>query len=55
MERWQRWRGFHLYQIYELFGIPSHRWLMCLPLQSNANRDELLAIARYMAQRRATR
>jgi hypothetical protein len=46
-------RGFHLYAIYELFGIPSHRWFSCLPLQSTANHAEQLEIGRYVATRRS--
>lgn len=49
------WRGLHLYQMYELFGIPSHRWLGCVPFQTTANADELVAIKRYLAIRRSPR
>lgn len=41
--------GIHLYHVYELFGIPSYRWLRCLPLQTGANHEERLEIDRYLA------
>lgn len=49
------WRGIHLYQMYELFGIPSHSWLGCLPFQTTADAEELVEIRRYVGQRRHTR
>jgi hypothetical protein len=45
----------HLYHIYELFGIPSHRWLECLPLQTTVNHDERREIGRYLAWTRSNR
>jgi len=46
------WRGIHTYVIYELFGIPSDRWLSCVPLQTTANYEEQLRIQRFLSRRR---
>jgi len=45
------WRGIHTYVIYELFGIPSDRWLSCVPLQTTANYEEQLRIERFLSRR----
>jgi hypothetical protein len=45
------WRGIHTYVIYELFGIPSDRWLNCVPLQTTANYEEKVRIERFLCRR----
>ena len=49
------WRGIHTYVIYELFGIPSDRWLSCVPLQTTVNHEEQVCIERYLSRRGRTR
>jgi hypothetical protein len=38
----------HIYAVYEVFGIPSWRWLTCLTRQVEANEEERQSIARYL-------
>jgi len=46
-----RWRAIHTYVIYELFGIPSDRWLDCVPQQTTANYEERVQIKRFVSRR----
>ena len=45
------WRGIHTYVIYELFGIPSDRWLSCVPLRTTANYEEQVRIQQFLSRR----
>lgn len=44
-------REIHLYAIYELFGIPSDRWLDCVPLETTVNYGEQVQIRRFLGGR----
>jgi hypothetical protein len=50
-----RWRPIHTYVISELFGIPSDRWLSCVPQQTTANYEERVQIKRFVSRRQESR